>query len=184
MCHDKSLSQLDEELASVYSGTLAKLDDYAKKRLVEEQRSWIKFSRPLCDTIACLHEEYVARIAKIKTCASNCNDLLKEMPLQEGGAVYFEMRNSNQRNQSFQSGLEARRLGKLLGCQRLISLSAGTAGGEISFGALCKIDDGKQSSLVEICDDQMVGNFSMKKITLPISDADIVAFTIKNCYGG
>jgi uncharacterized protein len=63
ICADKGLSAADEQMAQAYATARSQLSEEGKHRLVESQRSWLKFLRDDCPVdIECLKDRYVKRI--------------------------------------------------------------------------------------------------------------------------
>jgi hypothetical protein len=73
--------------------------------------------------------------------------------------------------------------GHVVSCARMIELSVGTANGNHSFGAVCKLQVGGNSRNVLLCDDDLVGHFALTSSFADSRDA-IAQFTDHNCTGG
>ncbi|MEV4779386.1 lysozyme inhibitor LprI family protein [Burkholderia sp. LMU1-1-1.1] len=157
ICSDAELSKRDEELAASYKKTLASLDDVNKKRLVMEQKSWLRSSRGLCDDVACLRRSYETRAKLLQECHGLCVDLLEDYASNGERHNLLTMRDSNARNQSFSADLSSRKLGAVSGCETLIDIAVGTAHGNNSFGGLCRLGGEKSNSFFMVCNDEMMG---------------------------
>ena len=73
--------------------------------------------------------------------------------------------------------------GKIVSCQSMVDLPAGVAGGDHSYGAVCRLDVGGQQSDAMLCDDTAFGHFAMRGGKFA-HDRDAVAmFTDENCTG-
>lgn len=64
ICGDDELSKLDETLSKTYRQALARSGD-DKPQVIEEQRSWLKIGRAICENGACLKEQYLKRIHRL-----------------------------------------------------------------------------------------------------------------------
>lgn len=95
-------------------------------------------------------------------------------------------RDPSIRIRSFNRSLaQAKQVGQIIGCSRLINLPVGLAGSNNSFGGLCTLQDGSQHRAVEICDDDMFGHFEKQAVDpQTISDKNLIDFTHEHCFGG
>jgi uncharacterized protein YecT (DUF1311 family) len=187
ICGDNELSKLDDELNNVYKSTRVKLksDKYSMKCLSEEQTSWLKYTRALCDNTVCLKKTYAQRIKDLSQSVRNYNDTLEGFELGRGHYNLVTLRNPNYRIPSFNEYLSRKGLGKIGGCDMLIDVPVGTAHGNHSYGGFCTLINDSEKSDVQICDDDMVGHFKMVKINRSTSSKqDLIKFTIANCFGG
>lgn len=62
ICNSPEISKLDDGLAKTYQETLLKVNEEKKKRLVIEQRNWLKQSRNNCSDEACVKQAYTSRL--------------------------------------------------------------------------------------------------------------------------
>lgn len=67
ICADKSLSKLDEELASIYKVSRSKIKDTQQLRV--EQLNWLRNTRNECFYIECLQDAYTSRIDELNKLA-------------------------------------------------------------------------------------------------------------------
>ena len=184
ICADAGLSKLDEELAVSYRKTLASLDEVNQKRLVAEQRAWLRSSRSLCDDAACLRRAYDTRAKLLQNCVGACVDLSETYAANGDSHFLMTMRDSNARDQSFSKDLSRRKLGAVSGCETLVDIAVGTAHGNQSFGGLCKLSGGQAARFVMVCNDEMIGHFNVAPADSGATRYDLADFTIKNCFGG
>jgi hypothetical protein len=77
---------------------------------------------------------------------------------------------------------------QIVSCSILIDLPAGVADEDHSYGGYCELLDPKGTkSLVEICDDTLVGHFELSPIDLTKDDWSetcLATFVTKYCIGG
>jgi uncharacterized protein len=197
ICSDAMTSALDGKLKQTYKTALAKASEEIDKRsLAQEQRNWIKYTRAICQDITCLQKAYSDRIAILARNEKNIqND--KSYCASPGGRkgnaddcginaqVY---RDPNSRIDSFNLSLvRQKQTGRIIACRRLIDLwdgaHIGPGRGEQTFGGYCVLQNGAQRQNVEICGDDMAGDFQMKQINrMDTSDKHLIAFTY-NCSG-
>ena len=81
--------------------------------------------------------------------------------------------------------LKMRRLGfsgRIQSCDHMMQVAVGTRGGDISYGAVCRIAVNGETQSVMLCDDDLVGHFGLKGLTFAYSD--VAEFATKNCSGG
>jgi uncharacterized protein len=182
ICSDAALSKMDEQLVSDYRKMLASLDAVNKKKLMGEQRAWLKNSRGLCDDLACLRRSYETRIRMIHECNGVCVNASELYALDGEDHNLLTLRDSNERNTSFNKDLLAHHFGTVFGCETLIDVAVGTAHGNDSFGGLCKLKG--QTGFVMVCNDEMVGHFRIAKATSATTRNELANFTIRNCFGG
>ncbi len=69
-------------------------------------------------------------------------------------------------------------------CTHVIDQAVGTANGNHSYGAICKVQIGKSVHPAMVCNDLMVGHFAISAGTFAMADDDVADFTRRNCYGG
>jgi uncharacterized protein len=69
ICSDVRLSQLDEDLGSVYTLALTAAPD--PETLKREQREWVKNNRNRCASTGCLYSSYESRLAALKEYGTN-----------------------------------------------------------------------------------------------------------------
>jgi len=67
ICADPELSKLDGGLGKLYQDSLDKATEEQKKRLVTEQRHWLKHTRNICKDEPCLKLAYWSRQAGLET---------------------------------------------------------------------------------------------------------------------
>lgn len=61
ICTTPRLSALDAALGAAYQGALQRADDAKKRRLLAEQRQWLKSVRNVCTDEACILQAYTSR---------------------------------------------------------------------------------------------------------------------------
>lgn len=66
ICTNENLSQLDNELARLYTATKSQ-----NPNIVSQQREWLKKKRGTCETVDCLSQAYREQIFSLKQCR-NC----------------------------------------------------------------------------------------------------------------
>lgn len=185
ICTDRQLSALDDELAASYRQALASVEGITKKKLIAEQRDWIKSSRSLCEDAACLRHAYATRIELMHECGYGyCND--KSDTYASNGETHFLMtlRNPNERNPSFNASLARRHLPLVASCESLVDIPIGTARGNHSFGGLCKLKSEKDTGFFMVCNDEMIGHFQLTRASGSVTRNELADFTIKHCFGG
>lgn len=186
ICASDSVSRLDDELASTYKKALHSVESSSRAALVKEQRNWIRFTRNACGDEACLARVYSDRI---KMLSRNEKYIVNDRPYQfnlngENRNVVVQ-RDPNGRIDSFNSDLAARSQDRILYCTRLVDLPVGVARSNDSYGGYCVLDSAPNRRSVEVCNDDMLGHFSMKDADPQSSSDDkLIEFTNANCFGG
>jgi hypothetical protein len=75
--------------------------------------------------------------------------------------------------------------GTLKSCSQMVELSVGPPDGDHSFGAFCMLAPASRKPLtVMICDDDMVGHFTLMRSEVPDEAEPVAIFTQQNCFGG
>lgn len=123
-------------------------------------------------------------------------DILEEADgtVSVDGIIAHLVKDPNSRRESFNKDIEFRGLeGKITECKQLISLDLG-ANKNSSYGAFCELKTPKKSSMVTICNDEMVGHLAIKSMFMFVGknytpayskiDNALVEFTEFNCVGG
>jgi uncharacterized protein len=71
ICGSAKLSELDDALDKAYKETRTNSSQDEAKRLVSDQRQWLKESRNTCGDTNCLEQAYLSRIKSIKQATGN-----------------------------------------------------------------------------------------------------------------
>lgn len=187
ICGTPSLSQLDSQLATVFKTALTAAAPSSKQALLTEQRNWISHTRNICQDAACIEEAYLKRIdilarnEKYIVDKSSC-----EIPDGASCRSVVVLRDPNGRLQSFNQSMSDRKIdGEIIGCEKLIDLPAGTAGGNHSFGGDCVLESHSKWTDVRICRDLMLGRFAIEPVDRRGErDHDLIEFTNQRCFGG
>jgi len=197
ICSDAETSALDSKLQQAYKTALAAASGAVDKRaLAKEQRNWIQYTRASCQDTACLRQVYSSRIAvlgrnvkNIEEGESFCtNSSGDNVDVHDCGVSVRAYRDPNDYIDSFNKSLvEQKQNGRVIECRRLISLSNGNhigpgTGGQ-TFGGYCVLQNGAKRQDVEICKDDMVGDFQAQLVKpLATSDKHLIEFTY-HCSG-
>ena len=72
--------------------------------------------------------------------------------------------------------------GVTLRCSMLIELVQSTL--DYSYGAVCHLTIGRERRTVMVCDDTMVGKFTLKSSGFAVDRSELASFTKANCPGG
>lgn len=187
ICGDQDVSRLDTQLQGTYQTALGAVDASSKDRLVKEQRNWIRYTRNICQDEACLGDAYKARIAVLGRNEKYLVDKAScDIPDGKSCRSVVVYRDPEARIDSFNKSLVEQKIsGKIIGCARLVDLPVGTASGNHSFGGYCTLENDTSRSDVKICNDDMVGHFSMQKVaTKNEPDKALVDFVNTECFGG
>jgi uncharacterized protein len=195
ICSDAETSGLDSKLQQSYKAALAAVSEAVdKKALANEQRNWIRYTRASCQDAACMRQVYASRIAILGRNVKNVEDEASFCTNSSGNKVDVNdcsisaraHRDPNDHIDLFNKSLvEQKQSGRIIECRRLISLSNGNhigpgTGGQ-TFGGYCVLQNGAQRQDVEICIDDMVGDFQTQPIKPQVaSDKNLIEFTY-NC---
>lgn len=182
ICSDAVIGRMDEDLARTYDETLKSLDPGYKSKFIAEQKSWLSLSRSLCDDVSCLRRAYQTRIALLRECTSRCANIAEIYALDGQSYNLLTMRNANERVASFSKELIRRKMAPVASCESLVDVAVGTAHGNNSFGGICKLQH--QTAFFMVCDDDMIGHFSVIKVAGQATRQGLADFTIRNCFGG
>lgn len=165
VCADPALSRLANELGAAYAKAGEVVNAKQRPALADEQERWDRQTRDLCRDAACLTQVYTDRIAVLSRNEPNLiNQVSCETPAGASECVnVVAIRDPNSRIEGFNKAIEtAGQAGKIIGCRTLIDIAAGTASGNHSFGGLCTREDTGTRTEVQICYDEMVGNFAIE----------------------
>lgn len=187
ICKSADLSSFDSQLLGAYNGALTAVETSSKDALIAEQRNWIRYTRNICQDTACLTDAYKARIKVLQQNSqviydeSSCN--IPDGSSCRSSVIY---RDPSVRIDSFNKSLVQQKIsGKIIGCSMLLDVPVGTAHGNHSFGGLCILQKGSVRSDVKICNDDMIGHFSIKNIDRKDeSEKSLADFTNEECFGG
>jgi len=96
--------KLDKELRKLYQDVLDKANEKQKKRLITEQRHWLKYVRNICKNELCLKQAYWSRQAALDTFFVPINDPFakesdKAVPIKKilASHVFYESTISDQK---------------------------------------------------------------------------------------
>lgn len=67
ICADPKISALDDALARAYQNMMSKASIDQKKRVLAEQRHWLKYTRNACSDLICFKHAYWSRQAELET---------------------------------------------------------------------------------------------------------------------
>jgi len=192
ICSDAETSALDSKLQQAYKTALAAVSEAVdKKALAKEQRNWIQYTRGSCQDSACLRQVYASRIAVLGRNVKNVEDGESfctnssgdNVDVHDCGISARAYRDPNDHVDSFNKSLvEQKQSGRIIECRRLISLSNGNhigpGAGEQTFGGYCVLQNGTERQDVEICKDDMVGDFQTQPVKPQVtSDKHLIEFT-------
>lgn len=97
----------------------------------------------------------------------------------------IRMDNPNERLNSFRRRGIGKLPGEIKSCRLLVDVPVGTARGNHSFGGYCIINVKKSDLSYMICDDEMVGRFSIKETHEKNMDMiELGRFVRDKCFGG
>lgn len=187
ICARPDLSSLDEELQRRYQVALRTVKPAVAPSLKREQANWLRYVRDICLDVDCLHGAYEARIDLLsKTERILVDDASCSIPDGNSCRSVVYYRDSSHRMASFNKSLLSHKQGgRLIGCDRLISLPVGYANSNDSFGGFCTLVNDAKRSRVMICDGDMFGHFAMRLLVDgDRSDGALIKFTNDNCFGG
>ncbi|WP_266159618.1 lysozyme inhibitor LprI family protein [Dyella silvatica] len=187
ICKSADLSSLDGQLLDAYNGALKAVEASSKDALIEEQRNWIRYTRNICQDSVCLSEAYETRIKVLQQNSQVIYDeSICNIPDGDGCRSSVIYRDASKRIDSFNNSLSQNKMsGKIIGCSMLLDVPVGTAHGNHSFGGLCTLQSGAVRSDVKICNDDMIGHFSVKNIDRKgESEKSLAEFTNAECFGG
>lgn len=67
ICDNLVISELDSKLGQDFQVVLGKANAEQKRRVIAEQKHWLKFTRDVCEKITCLKHAYWSRQAALET---------------------------------------------------------------------------------------------------------------------
>jgi uncharacterized protein len=186
ICSNQELSRLDGILNKEYVEKKEILSEDERSKLLYDQRMWLKKSSEQCPVkddnfmdkslIDCMSRQYKKRIGDIEDLYSNADvtivsdkdDLKKYISdLQE-------------------SISEINASAKIISCDRVV-LSNKNSGEDKIYGAACYVDVGAVKKInVLMCDDTMVGKFTLKnQYSWRTSSLSVISsFVVNNCPPG
>lgn len=189
VCKDPTLARLDTDLAKASATARDTLDAAGKAKLQSEQQHWQQHTRDLCTDAQCLQQVYADRIQIMSATRTALADQATCIAVegQQDCVDVMKLRDANSQLANFNTlmGQNAQK-GTLLGCAVATNLSAGTAGGNDLFAANCTLQNAAGKSNVQLCSNQMVGNFVIEPAPAAYGDkavAQLVAFTQQHCSG-
>ncbi len=173
VCDNETLSRLDTDLGYAYNVAVNHAVPSEKRGLVAGQRDWVSNVRDRCADKDCLANAYSARIHALVSITTN----------KSIAEYVFDRREFETKASEFQRDLNAFGIaGKLSDCKIMLHLvvDQATAGRDMSYGAICSLN----ARDVMICDDTMVGKFTMKLYGYAESGGELADFTSANCPPG
>lgn len=183
ICNSAALSGMDSELNRVFKGIHENLDEAGRKSLKTEQLAWLRNTRNQCTDENCMLNVYSSRIKSLRTRL----DFPQFTTITSRGKkldVRLEY-DSSYRIESFNESLSHTSSGKITACKLLVDIAVGTAHGNHSYGGLCTLTTGNKTEPVRICNDDMVGHFSLMKLDRNTTTIEeLGTFVADNCYGG
>ena len=83
----------------------------------------------------------------------------------------------------FEKSLNALGVRGQLRCAHMVEVLP-NSGRDTSYGAICELKEARSSQAVMVCDDTMIGKFTVKTSGFAISDDELISFTRANCPPG
>ena len=175
ICQDTVLSSLDDDLAKEYKALLKRANTNDKQAIRFMQRDWLKTWRSYCKTIKCLKLKYNSRIDFLKRWDKFYSDI-KFMRVVGKHIYPVEVLNDTN-SRKFKIDIK--------NCTLLIVVPVPNRNANRSYGAICTKTSDSPHKQVMVCDDEMVGHYSVKNINARVpSKYDLTDFVVNNCYGG
>jgi hypothetical protein len=87
-----------------------------------------------------------------------------------------------QQTRAFEANLKSLGVRGRLQCKLMIELIQQTR--DRSYGAICELQGVEPQRTIMLCDDTMIGKFTVKVSGFAIARDELVAFTKSNCPGG
>ncbi|MEA9564336.1 MULTISPECIES: hypothetical protein [unclassified Xanthomonas] len=189
VCKDPALARLDTDLAKASATARDTLDAAGKAKLQSEQEHWQQHTRDLCADAQCLKQVYADRIQIMSATRTALADQASCVAVegQKDCVDVMKLRDANSQLANFNTLMgQNSQKGTLIGCTAATNLSAGTAGGNDLFAANCTLQSAAGKSNVQVCSNQMIGNFVVEPAPAAYGDravAQLVAFTQQHCAG-
>ncbi|PPT75485.1 hypothetical protein XaplCFBP3122_13110 [Xanthomonas arboricola pv. populi] len=189
VCKNPALTRLDADLAKAIATARATLDAAGQAQLEAEQQRWRQHTRDLCVDAQCLQQVYADRIQIVSTTRTALTDqaMCVAADGQKDCVDVMKLRDANSQLANFNTLLgQNSQQGTLLGCTAATNLAAGTAGGNDLFAANCTLQSATGKSNVQVCSNQMVGDFVVEQAPAAYGEkaiAQLVAFTQQHCAG-
>lgn len=184
ICKSSPLSQADQELNQLYESLKTRLNREDNKKLVTEQRKWLK-SREACgkkksapEIEGCISSQITERKRALEETSTE-PESYREIDV-------FTENNSNMRTVSFNESLkQSKQDGTFAKCSLLVSVHAGTAQGNHSYAGLCDLELNGKTRKVQVCNDDLVGHFKIQdEPPGNTKKPALMDFLINNCIGG
>lgn len=186
ICSNPALIRLDTELAQANATAHDTLDAAGQMKLQAEQQRWVQHTRDLCTDAMCLQQVYADRIAIL----SATRKALVDPPgctIPAGQNTCLDMltlRDPNSQLANFNQLLaQSEQNGTLLGCSVATNIPAGD---NDLFAANCTLESTTGRSNVQVCSNQMVGQFALEPAAAAYGEqatSQLLAFTQQRCAG-
>jgi len=172
VCKSARLSELDSKLNRAYRMSTFYASQQVSTAVQAEQKNWLVAVREKCKDEACLANAYSSRLAKLISVKTSMAE----------GEYVVDKTEFSQQEADFRNNLNSISA-PLSACPLMIRLidRTYTTGRDQSYGAFCLL---KEDRLAMMCDDTMVGKFTLKLSGFAISPGDLVDFTKANCPPG
>ena len=123
----------------------------------------------------------------ISLCFASGNELL-ELEQENYGTKIHQIDDANIRLDSFNKSVKWSKYKnevEVISCDKLLLISLQTSRGNSSYGGLCSLKTNEGIETAYVCNDDMVGHFSIKKINKEsYSNINLAKYIYQNCYGG
>lgn len=152
-------------------------------KLESSQRNWLTYIRNRCRTSECVETAYSDRQFTLNIIWQQLDWFT--ISLLRAGKITKESSYVEDYTQSFQQIALDRSGQTVLYCDEIISVPIGTSRGNVAYGGFCNAQKADTSTMVMICNDQMIGHFAIQNIVRrDASLLDLAEFVYQNCLGG
>lgn len=111
--------------------------------------------------------------------------LLSSVRAQEASGEFRDVVNAREvqrHTRDFEKSLGTLGVPGRLRCSMVIELVQSTP--DYSYGGICDLTAGRERRTIMVCDDTMVGKFTLKVSGFAIDRRELASFTRANCPGG
>lgn len=185
VCANPAISELDGTLNDEFKQRLKGLGTVSKAALRLDQSAWMREARDEAVTDQELKAAYELRIAQLRQPVVS---LFADEVVTDASGNSWNVNvvtPADSRLSSFRKSGGKQLQGKLTGCELLVDVPVGTAHGNHSFGGYCLLENKGKKRPVMVCDDDMVGHFSLQETDgQPVGVRTLGEFVVRECFGG
>lgn len=193
ICANPDLSDLDAELSKNFSAARLQLDTSHAELLLAQQRAWLGSRVANCrvtkdilaskertqDVTSCLVNLYGLRVNQLYALIALKGDWIDDIEIEGDRYGLITLKETSNITALFAKQSPNVKISK---CGVIVDIQKYHAN---NYGGICSVNREGRHNYVEICADDMVGNFKVEDLPDEnVSMRDLARFVLANCTGG